>query len=563
MYEVSFDHCKCSLLVCLECISVSEKQPDCFKCRTKDMKKCYQCESLVDLSKKDAGKKITFSNCPKKTCSATVCKTCFQKGYQKLISTPDSNQHVCYLCLNDLEKTKSIRYTDNLNCSGSHKIILCGDCQKIFSKVKKRCPICDPFEMDAELCVACYYPTKDSMSILPVSCNSHHHKFNICIDCASSLTQPTFICRLCNLKDNQNYVFMQTVEDNQDSLCLPSLRFMSNKISKDSIEIDKYLCPECEPVSVKLNLISSSDENSNTVWFPMFASVAKFGTNFLVSGGIDMETGSSVASSMVVKLDKAGFIPTFQMNNMGMLKKSRHAHGSFYHEKEKNLYVIGGAEKKGNSNTVDYLNSIECFDILDPSQHFDTHQEWNTTMFKLKRARCCFSQLQMEEKLIIFGGFSGVGKIEPTIEIIDFHKKTVLFLDMDKNYTVPIYPVLFKNDQDSILVVGGFQKEIGVNSTSHIVSLKYPKSTPVPNKGIQVSDKLRSINAFGTNIIFGGNNFEKTSDGKGAQFRSSNNDFFGVIDSGYKSLKSHSIDSIKQVLDCFNGGQFDFNNLID
>ena len=552
-YQVSYK-CNHELDCCIDCVGHSNSVDLCFNCRLDT--NCEKCHKGIDKTKTKDFKRINFQNCKLKDHSICVCKSCFQTAYFKLVES--KSPLFCYMCTSNIEKNNLIYYTEPLNCAGTHKANLCGKCYPVFQKIKKRCPRCSPFDVTGELCVACYHPTNEKITILPIACDNTAHKFTICFDCVDNLTQPHMVCRLCDAKEKKNFVYLQTVENEQDEQCLSILKFALNKLDVNSIEVDGFVCPECEPVSVNLCLITNQKDDKEQEQFYPFAAVAKFGQNLMVSGGINGQLEASSNECLVVKFPQDGRHYQFNRNTYtSEMNKSRHAHGSFYYEKEKTIYAIGGAQKIRPSE-IEYLDSIENFSVLDDSVNFSGVGEWQTCLFKLKRARCSFSQLRVGDCLVVFGGFSGVGKLEQSLEIIDFKNKKVTLVELAKEMNVPIYPVLLQKSETEMFVVGGFSKNECVNVSSSVVNFQTGKFSVSDFKGIEVRDKLRCIRAFDDIFLFGGNFFEKETGKNAGKFKMVRNGFVGRISGGHKGLKQEAVSSISNLMDCFGGEQFDF-----
>lgn len=351
---------------------------------------------------------------------------------------------------------------------------------------------------------------------------------------------------------------MHSVENEHDEQCLPLIKLMSNKLDTNAIEIDKFVCPTCEPISACLNLVTCDKRSENENWFYPFSSMTNFGENIMITGGINTQTEMSTNECAIVKFVQDGRNFNFKKDiYTSEMNKSRHAHGTFYYDVEKTIFAIGGAQKI-KENEIDYLESIENISILDDSANYDGSGDWQSCSFKLKRARCSFSQLRVGNKLIVFGGFSGIDKIENSLEIIDFEKKEVVLVEFENAYSAPIYPILLLHSKNEILVLGGFTKTGNQNTKSFLVNFDNGNSKINQIKGLQVTDKLHAIKAFNDTFIFGGNCFDKSIPINEARFKSLNSNLEGPVLGGFKDLKQSSIDSIKHLLDCFASGQFDF-----
>ena len=88
-------------------------------------------------------------------------------------------------------------YTDKLDCDKNHIVNLCGNCNQIFSKTKKRCLECKPLDIQKKYCIACNNEMDFEMNIMPISCDSKYHKFSMCLDCTDKLENPYLICSIC------------------------------------------------------------------------------------------------------------------------------------------------------------------------------------------------------------------------------------------------------------------------------------------------------------------------------------------------------------------------------
>lgn len=553
LYQSNFS-CSHEVSLCLNCLSTPDTVHDCFNCRSIT---CLKCKQPVDKNVKSDYQTINFSTCKAKTHSVFICKDCCHKNYAKLVENEISNY--CYLCTSSIEKWNLIYYSKELGCKGGHKVKLCGKCERLFDKTRKRCPVCEPFEIGKPLCVACYQPTEDKITILPIACFSSAHKFPICFDCAGNLQKPHLVCKYCNGKESINHVFFQSTENEQDEQCLPSLRFASNTLDPNAIEIDPYVCPTCEPYSVCLNPISDAVKSDQEDWLSPFASVVKFGENVLVSGGIDVGSRQSINEGSIMRFRQDGRIFNFRRNVYTQeLKKGRHAHGSAYLEKEKLIFVFGGAQKI-KENEIEYLDSIECFDVKDSSANFNGEGEWQTSSTKLKRARCSFAQLRVDNKVVLFGGFSGVNQVENSIEVFDLEKKTVTLVEVQSGFVLPVYPVVVAAGKEEALLIGGFINGESKNQDCYRVNWRNGSVKKAQQTGLQVIDRMRSIDAFGETFIFGGNYFDAKNSKHTGKFKSISSGFEGVIMEGYKNLKQDSVESMKRLLDCFESESIEFN----
>lgn len=553
-YQTQYQ-CGHEINCCIDCAGINDTELKCPQCRV--FTKCESCKKKINAENPTSFKRVNFQTCQTKDHSINICKECYQGSYKKLVN--EQEIQFCYLCTTDIDQSNLIYTEQTLNCKKQHKVKLCSKCFQIFKKIEKRCPVCEPFDIAGDLCVACYRVTNEKITLLPIWCNSTSHKFSICLDCASSIDKPHLVCRLCHSKDQTHYVFMQSVENEQNQKFVPVIKFMSNKYKENSIEIDKFICPKCEPVSASLNLIADDNTDFNhDSWFYLFSSVTRFGDNFMVSGGIKTDTGFTTNECSIVKFLQDGRNFFFKKDTYRIeLNKGRHAHGSFYYEKEQTVYVIGGAQKI-KEKEINYLDSIENFSILDSSIHFDGQGEWQMSEFKLKKARCSFAQVQIGSLLIIFGGFSDIGKIEDSLEIIDFENKTVTLVQLEKGYLTPVYPVLLPHSKTEIQVIGGFTKNGNQNQESHIVNFKKGSVSKSAVKGFPVSDKLHVVRAFDDVFIFGGSCFDTSKSKHSAKFLSLKNGNEKLISGGYKNMNQTSIDAIKNILDCFGSEQFDF-----
>jgi hypothetical protein len=369
------------------------------------------------------------------------------------------------------------------------------------------------------------------------------------------------VCRLCDAKPSVNYAFMFSVDNEQNEQCIPCIRFTSNKLDPQAIEVDTFVCPSCEPYSASLTLVNN-DRPEDDEYFRPFSGVTRFGNNILVSGGVDLTDGISSNECAVVKFKQDGRNFYFVRNTYtSELSKSRHAHGTFYFEKEKTLYVFGGAQKIKESELA-YLDSIECFSVLDSSVNFNGEGEWQSCAFKLKKPRCSFAQVRVGNKLVLFGGFSGINKVENSLEVIDFDTKTVTSVALASGFSAPIYPIIFESGKNQITVLGGFASEMAKNNDIFVVDYQTGSVQPQPPKGLPVSNRLHSLSAFGSTFVFGGNCFDRQNTSQSGKFKSLRDGVEGVIIGGYKGLKKESIESIKSLMDCFGSEAIEFNLVV-
>ena len=565
--------CKHELNCCIDCINICEDEAMCFNCRSV---KCAKCAKGVDKTKLTEYKRIAFQNCLTNDHSICICRSCFQDGYAKIVDTCDKPNEAnkankfCYLCTTNLTKNNLIHYNESLDCSQKHQIVICAKCHPIFKKIKKRCPLCQPFKIDSDFCFACYEPTSEKIAILPIACNTPDHKFTICIDCASNLSSPSVVCRFCDAKEKSQYFFSQTVETTLDELCVPVIQFSFNKIDFNAIEIDKFVCPKCHPVSATLKLIKSEnsahnhhgghqfDDEEEETWFHPFSNVTSFGENLMVTGGVNRITNKSSKSCWVIQFVQDGRNFEYIKNRYSQgMNKRRHAHQSFYDQEEKTLYVIGGAQKI-NEKEILYLDSIECLNIIDETINFNSNENWNVLSIKLKKPRCSFSQCLVNKKLVLFGGFSGIGKMEESIEFLDLHSKDTELIQLNKGYLFTIYPIILKQSNDEIIVYGGFPKGSPQNDDAYCINLKSGNWSKSNKKGLKSSNKLHHIRAFDQEIIFGGNSFDCGISSNSARMKLIDSELFAPISEGYKNLKASSVEAMKDHFDCFGSAEFNF-----
>lgn len=500
--------------VCMDCADQSNKGLKCPNCQKsspqtnakeapKEIKGCFKCNGKIDLSNKSSFQEIKFKSCKASTHSVLICGECFKQKYASLVQEEGHTKR-CFLCFSDLQKNNILYYSENLDCKGDHKVNLCGQCHQIFNKVTKRCPKCEEFKIDQSLCVACYHPIEDKVNILPIKCDSTSHKFSICMNCATNLSMPRLVCRLCSNKPAAYYSYFQTCETNVNELCLQAIKFISNDLSSEVFEVDDSTCPSCEPISINYELVINGDsQEDEEIWLPAFSSVGKLGQNFIVTGGCDLESYTSLASSYLIKFIQDGSFHHYKASLMPFpLNKPRNSHSSYYSEKENTLYVFGGAQKTAK-NQITYLDSFECLPVLDDSINFNGDAEWQMCEFKLKKARCSASTIVFGNRLYIFGGFSAVSTKENSIEYLDLASKNVVLINVSQTWEIPIKPVL-KVQEDAILIIGGF---LGNQSQNDKVTKFYPKQEKVeaqPNSEIATHGILNSIQAFDHFIVFGG-----------------------------------------------------------
>jgi hypothetical protein len=500
--------------VCMDCTEDTGQNSKCPNCQNasrepiakipaKDSKSCFKCSGAIDSSNKSSFQEIKFKSCKTNIHSVLICRECFRQKYESLVQE-EGRKKRCFLCFSDFQKSNMLYYSENLDCKGDHKVNLCGKCHQIFNKVTKRCPKCEEFKIDQSLCVACYHPIEDKVTILPIKCDSTSHKFSICMNCATNLSMPKLVCRLCSNKPAAYYSYFQTCETNVNELCLPAIKFISNDLSPEVFEVDDSTCPACEPISINYELVINGDsQEDDEIWLPAFSSVGKLGQNFIVSGGCDLESYTSLASSYLIKFIQEGSFHHYKAGLMPFpLNKARNSHSSYYSEKEKTLYVFGGAQKTAK-NQITYLDSFECMPVLDDSINFNGDAEWQMCEFKLKKARCSASTVVFGNRLYIFGGFSAVSTKENAIEYLDLINKNVVLVNLSQTWEIPIKPVL-KVQEDSILILGGF---LNNQSQNDKVTKFYPKQEKVevqPNTDIATHGILNSIQAFDHFMLFGG-----------------------------------------------------------
>lgn len=582
LYIVKYN-CGHELKTCIDCNDINDKEELCFECRKVI---CYKCNRGTDKNKTSEYKRVIFQNCLTKDHSLNVCKQCFQEGYQKLVvgdslsPKEDQQSRHCYLCTTNISKNDLLSYNYDLDCKGKHKIVICVKCNQLFQKIKKKCPKCEPFQIETEFCFACYQPTDEKVAILPIACNIPEHKYTICINCASSLSSPKMVCRFCDAKPKEQYFFCQTIETETEELCAPVVRFVSNRIDPHSIEIDRFLCPTCHPISAILKPILNENTNGlnrknsfsvqeeDGVWFNAFASATKFGDNLMVTGGLDpgADTDTDPDTQKNLSTDSCSVVKFIQDGrSFGFLhqpypcklNKRRHGHQSFYDNKEKTIYVIGGAQKT-SPNKISFLDSIECLSVVDTTINFEENETWNHLEAKLKVKRSSFAICSIGRKLYLFGGFSGLNLREETIEVLDLETKTLQLLPLASGFKIPIYPVLIPQTDKEVLLLGGFTSEGNKNEESFKLNIETGKFSKHTFSGINTSDRMHQIFAFGESIIFGGNCFDSSSNQNSARLKSLTTGYEAPISGGFKNLKTSSKDSMKSLLDCFPSSQFQF-----
>ena len=500
--------------ICMDCVTELNQKNKCADCQhvpaqptpketPKPAPSCFKCNGNIDKANKASFQEIKFKSCKTSTHSVIICGQCFKQKYASLVQDEGHTKR-CFLCFLDLQKNSILYYSENLDCNGNHKVNLCGKCHQIFNKVTKRCPKCEEFKIDQSLCVACYHPIEDKVNILPIKCDSTSHKFSICMNCATNLSSPRLVCRLCSNKSAAYYSYFQTCETNVNELCLPAIKFISNNLTPEIFEVDDSTCPICEPISINYELVINGDnQEDEEIWLPAFSSVGKLGQNFIVTGGCDLESGTSKATSYLINFIQDGSFHHYKASLMSMpLNKARNSHCSYYSEKEKTLYVFGGAQKTSKTQ-IGYLDSFECLPVLDDSINFNGDAEWQMCEFKLKKARCLASTVVFGNRLYIFGGFSGLSTKENSIEYLDLSDKKVVLVNLSQTWDIPVMPVL-KVEDDGILVIGGFSGAQSQNNRVTKFSPKQEKIDEQPASAIATHGILNSINAFGHFIVFGG-----------------------------------------------------------
>ena len=490
--------------LCLDCMEKNEDNKKCSNCtpvKIEKIEKCYKCQNNVDSKK---SKKIKFSLCETKTHSVIICNDCEQNSYKKLVS---KDEKICFLCFVDLDKEKLLYYTEKLNCKDNHEAKLCGKCYEIFEKVDKRCPICDPFEINEPLCIACYNPMETQIKIMPIMCNKFQHKFNLCLNCTDKLDKPYMICRICQNKKHKNYVFLKTNADSDNNPNFLALKFSCNKINKKNLFIDTFSCPECQEVEASPFLIKSF-EDTPVCWMNPSSSIISLGNNLLVTGGYNEVLNCSLNTSQFVKFFQDGRIRYFECEEiMNTLNKKRHFHGSYFNQKESEVYIFGGI-CKSKANNIQFLQTVEILLIPDNSEHMeiDNSLEWQKTSFKLKQKRSNFTMIENQGLVYLFGGYKGIGIMNNTIEVVDFFKKKSRIIKVD--ITIPILSTFKKNDKN-VLFFGGFD---GKRKRRNILSFdfKTEKFTELKNDPVNYPVGLRSIEINNNFYIFGGNKFNKS-----------------------------------------------------
>ena len=542
---------------CLDCLTELHGNELCSECSSL---KCFDCEATISVQKTDTYKKINFENCETKTHSVAVCETCTNKKSSKLVA---EIQPTCFLCYVDLKAKSYLYYTEELNCEKKHKVNLCGKCRDIFTKVEKRCPACVPLKPNRNYCVACYNEVDINLSILPIQCNNDLHKFNICMNCTENLDNPYLICRLCQNKNEQNYAVFKTCEDTYNQIGLLGFKFISNKIIKESIEIDKFVCPECHPMTVKPYIIKNQNiDDELPFWFNPNASVCKFGDNYLLSGGYNIEFGTSLDSSYLVRFERDGRFKYYTAElNPAVMNKKRHSHGSYYDKSNNTLYVFGGASivKK---NEIEFLNSIEIMLVNADKLHVvaDNLNEWQSTGMKLKKPRCNFTTIELGNKLYLFGGFEDINKVCNSIEIVNFGNSSTLLVDLKQSSCpLPLNPVLDSKGKD-IIIYGGTDGRKQLNTI-----IKFDTSShelkKVGEMTATMAGKLRSLKVEGELYIFSGCIFGKLEKPNPQLFS-----YIKVSNSGVseKTIVDTKIEDLEEewhqekLLDHFNGMEFDF-----
>lgn len=549
--------CGHEMYMCLDCIDEKDDTTLCFSCSSI---KCFECDNTLDINKTQTYKKIDFDNCTTRTHSVVICETCVRTKSSKLVCI---EKPVCFLCYVDLKTNNYLYYTEELNCEKDHKVNLCGKCRDIFTQVSKKCPECVPLKLNKTHCVACYKEVDSNLSILPIQCNNNLHKFNICMDCTENLDNPYLTCRLCQNKNEQNFAVFKTCDNTYNQIGLLGFKFISNRLIKGNIEIDKFVCPDCHPVTVKPYIIKNhSLDEEPPLWFNPNASVCKFGDNYMLSGGYSIEFGTSLDTTYLVKFERDGRFQYYTAElSPAIMNKKRHSHGSYYDKNQNTLYIFGGASitKKGE---IEYLNSVEVMIIQDDSLNAvaDNLNEWQNTEIKLKKPRCNFSNININNKLYLFGGFEDINKICNSIEIIDFSNSSTSLVDIKKtNQIIPLNPVLDYKD-NNIIIYGGTDGRKTLNTVNRF-NIKNNELTSTGELSETMQGKLRSVKLDNELYIFGGSVFGKNENPNPYWFM-----YYKIKDSciAEKTIVNSKIEDmgyevyIEKLLDHFQGMEFDF-----
>ena len=530
--------CGCEKAFHLDCLPNSTTGK-CSDCSSVDACKCFKCEKNIDSSKKGSYQRIEFKTCKAEKHFIDICVECIGKNYEVLVSKED---HMCFLCHAQLKENKYLYYTEKLKCKDGHEINLCGSCKDIFTKVDVKCPVCTPPKIGEKHCLFCYGPCEIDMYVMPIQCNNKNHQFRVCLDCISCLNQPRFACRLCQNKKEKNYAILKTIENDENKIGLIGIKLALNEINKNSIEYDHFICPTCEPISIKPGFIEcQSLEEEIPVWMDIQASVANCGNYFILSGGYNLEFNTSVKTSLMIKFNKDGRFRNYTAEYIGcMMNKGRHSHGSYFSEKDNSVYIFGGCNKQ-SKDEVEYLDTIEIMILGDTTNMAlaDNFREWQKINFKLKKARASFSFVEVSGLVYIFGGFEGVGKVAKSVEIVDFIKSKSKLVDLkSSDFSIPINPVL-KKDGSKIILYGGYNGQ-RKNDQVFEFDVETEKVRKLGELCVTVSGKQRKMEIDNQMLVFGGNLFGKTGLSQDNHFR-------------YMNIKDGKVDEQVTVEEMVNG----------
>lgn len=522
----------------LDCLP-SNTNKKCSDCSPTLSSKCFKCDKSIAIEQKESYQRIDFQTCKEKKHFIDICKDCIEKNYEVLVSKED---HMCFLCHALLKENKYLYYTENLKCEKDHEIKLCGNCKDIFTKVKVKCPVCTPPKINEKYCLFCYGPSDLDMFVMPIHCNNRNHRFRMCLDCTSCLKEPRFACRLCQNKKEKNYAILKTIENDESKIGLIGIKLTQNETNKNNIEHDHFICPVCEPMSMKPSFIEcQSLEEEIPVWMDIQASVANCGNYFILSGGYNLEFNTSVKTSLMIKFNKDGRFRNYTAEYIGcMMNKGRHSHGSYFSEKDNSVYIFGGCYKQSKGE-VEFLNTIEIMILGDTTSQalVDNFKEWQRISFKLKKPRCSFSFIEVSGLVYIFGGFEGVGKISKSIEIVDFIKSQSKLIEIkDNSMTIPISPVL-QVKGNKIMLYGGYDGQ-RQNSQVYEFDIETEKLQKTGELNVFVNGKQRKMEIDDQVLVFGGTLFGKTNLNKPEHFR-------------YMNIKDGKTDEKVTVQEMING----------
>ena len=426
-------------------------------------------------------------------------------------------------------------------------------------------------EPKLEACILCLKSVKGNISIGPMACDSlKKHKFPVCTDCISCLKTPRLICRYCVVKQDKYFTFGQPLNNNIFNNGILSLKISLNHLDQQRLFPDPENSAREASFILKPFLFESDMDLSEGLFeyaehFLPGMSVIVQDTKHLFTGGFNPETGTSTLGCHLVKYELDGRFKNFKILCGSSLVKRRHGHCSFYSPEQGKGWVFGGVSVP-NPGEMEFLTSVESFLLDDMDMKLDDSwdgMDWRTEKkLQLKIPRTGASLFSSGQKVFLVGGYSDIGRPEPSIEVFDLLnlKSTVLQLGIPADLSTEVHLIELSNQ--SVLAITKDRRTFEIDFKENIILgkdqflLEGLESWTKPHKfySARVRDKT---------IVWGGSVFYKESE------PSPENGFkYGVLDEEKKvirffdvfgGIKDLDIEVFSNVFgDIYEGQEFNF-----